>query len=389
MGLKILCSGYLVRHPIGGHIWHHLQYLVGFQRMGHQVVYFEHYGWPDSCYDPIRDVSTPDPAYGIEYLINILKPHGLDRNWCYLAEDGTVYGMSREQLSQHCRDCDIYFNLSNINWIPELEACRKRVIVDTDPVLTQIGEFGMGGPYSRYDALFTYGENVHQPGSEMPTAGVTWIPSRQPVVLDLWPVEKGDPRAPFTTVTNWSPFGVKHYQGREFAQKDRQWEPFFNLPAEIGESMELAVQAPRAVTTRLLQGGWSVQDPLKISLLPSTYQAYLRSSRAEFSVAKHAYVSTNCGWFSDRSACYLASGRPVVLEDTGFTSWLPVGAGVLAFRSRAEAIAGIEEINGRYEFHCRAARDVVNEYFKAERVLSRMLDASMALTKSVPMEEKS
>src|SRR5262245_6775550 len=141
MGLKILVSGHLVRYPLGGHSWHHLQYLVGLQRLGHQVWFFEHYGWPDSCYDPVRNDMTSDPAYGLAYLAALLRPHELADRWCYLAEDGRAHGITREQLAQLCRECDLYLNLSNINWIPELEACRRRVLVDTDPVFTQIGGF--------------------------------------------------------------------------------------------------------------------------------------------------------------------------------------------------------------------------------------------------------
>src|SRR5437764_4673779 len=157
MALKIVSSGDLVRYPLGGHSWHHLQYLVGFRRLGHEVTFFEHYGWPDSCYDPDRNDMTADPSYGLAYLRRLLEPHGLDSAWCYLAEDGTAHGMTRERLAQVCRECDVYFNLSNINRIPETASCRRRVLVDTDPAFTQIGGHGMGGPFSDYDALFTYG----------------------------------------------------------------------------------------------------------------------------------------------------------------------------------------------------------------------------------------
>jgi hypothetical protein len=163
MSLKIVCSGYLIRYPLGGFSWHHLQYLVGLERLGHEVSYFEDYGWPNSCYDPARNEMTGGADYGIAYLLNLLRPRGLEDCWCYLAEDDTSYGMPRERLAQLCSECDVYFSLSGINWIPELEQCRRRVLVDTDPVFTQIGGPGMGGSFSRYYALFTYGENVHQP----------------------------------------------------------------------------------------------------------------------------------------------------------------------------------------------------------------------------------
>jgi hypothetical protein len=377
MSLKIICSGYLVRYPLGGHSWHHLQYLVGFQRLGHEVVFFEDCGWPDSCYDAGRNEMTEDPSYGIAFLKALLEPHGLGDRWCYLAHDGTAHGMKREQLSQACRECDVYFNLSNINWIPELERCRRRVLVDTDPVFTQIGGYGMGGPFSRYDALFTYGENVHRPGCEMPDGGARWLPTRQPVVLDLWPQEAGDPCSPYTTVITWSNFGDRTYEGRVYGQKDCQFPPFFDLPRDTGEPMQMAASPPPTIQARLIEGGWRLVDPRAVTRDPQTYQRYVGRSRAEFCVAKHAYVSTRCGWFSDRSSAYLAMGRPVILQDTGFSDFLPCGMGLLAYHSLDEAVASIRRLRDKYDAHCRASRALAAEYFDARRVLTALLDQSL------------
>jgi hypothetical protein len=378
MSLKIVCSGHLVRHPVGGHSWHHLQYLVGFRQLGHEVTFFEDYGWPSSCYDPADNTMTADPGYGIAYLLSLLRPYGLEDNWCYLAEDGTAYGMSRERLAQLCRECDVYFNLSNINWIPELEQCRRRVLVDTDPVFSQIGGFGLGGPFSHYHELFTYGENVHRPGCEMPDGGARWLPTRQPVVVDLWSVQAGDSSMPFSTVINWSAYGDRVWDGRSYGQKDREFEPFFSLPRNTGEAMELVVSgAPEAVHDRLSKGGWRLADPLEVTRDPWTYQSYLRASRAEFGVAKHAYVSTQCGWFSDRSSAYLATGRPVVVQDTGFSGFLPSGVGLLAYRTPGEAVAAVRSINDNYEAHCRAARALSEEYFDSRQVLTDLLERSL------------
>jgi Glycosyl transferases group 1 len=377
MALKILCSGHLVRYPLGGHSWHHLQYLVGFRRLGHEVTFFEHYGWPDSCYDPARDEMTADPSCGIAFLRRLLEPHRLGGSWCYLAEDGTAHGMPRDRLAQICRECDVYFNLSNINAIPEVAACRRRALVDTDPAFTQIGGHGMGGPFSGYHRLFTYGENVHRPGCTMPTGGMRWLPTRQPVVLDLWPFTPADPEAPFTTVMNWSGYGDRVHAGRLYGQKDRSFAPFFRLPRETGVPMEMAVNAPPEVHERLAEGGWRLADPLAVAGSPASYQQYLARSRAEFCVAKHGYVATRCGWFSDRSAAYLAMGRPVVVEDTGFSDYLPCGRGLLPFRSHAEAVSAIRRLPDAYADHCRAARAIAEEHFDARRVLTSLLERSL------------
>jgi hypothetical protein len=373
MGLKIVCSGLLVRYPLGGFSWHHLQYLVGLQNLGHDVIYFEDYGWRNSCYDPMRDLRTADPSYGIAHLLGLLRPRGLDDQWCFLAEDGTAHGMPRERLAQLCRECDVYLNLSGINWIPELERCQCRVLVDTDPVFTQIGGHGLSGPFSRYHALFTYGENVHRPNCDMPTGGARWLSTRQPVVLDMWPTKMGDRCAPLTTVMNWSAYGDRTHQGRVYGQKDREFEPFFSLPRETGEDMEIAINAPAAARERLADGGWRLTDPLKVAQDPWSYQHYLTCSRAEFSVAKHGYVSTRSGWFSERSAAYLASGRPVVIQDTGFSDFLPSGIGLLPYRTVDEAVAAIRNLNGNYDAHCAAARAVAEEFFDARQVLTDLL----------------
>jgi hypothetical protein len=375
--LRIVCSGHLVRHPIGGHSWHHLQYLVGFKRQGHEVTFFEHYGWPTSCYDPEQNVMTSDPSYGISYLRKLFEVYGLGDDWCYLAEDGTAYGMPREQLAQLCRECDVYFTLSNLNWIPELEHCRRRVLVDTDPVLTQIGAHGIGKPFSWYDALFTYGENVHRPGCTMPTGGARWLPTRQPVVVDLWPEAAGDPSAPLTSVMNWSSVGDREYEGRVYGEKPREFAPFFTFPRDTGESMELALNAPGDVRERLRSGGWRLVDARQVTRTPWTYQDYLRASRAEFAVARHGYVSTQCGWFSDRSSAYLAMGRPVILQDTGFSAFLPGDAGLLPFRTRQEAISRLGQLRADYDAHCRAARALAAEYFESGRVLTDLLKRAL------------
>jgi hypothetical protein len=374
MSRKIVCSGYLVRCPVGGLSWHHLQYLVGLERLGYEVWYVEEYGWPNSCFDPTIDAMTDDPRYGLAYLEALLKPFGLERSWCYLAEDGSVHGLGREHLAQLCRECDVYLNLSNVNAIPEVEECRYRVLVDTDPVFTQIGAHGLGPPFASYQRRFSFGENVHRPSSDMPTGGVAWLPTRQPIVLDQWPATVGDPVAPFTTVINWSAYGEHTYAGRRYGQKDREFAPFFTLPRDVGEPMEIAMNGPDDVKARLIAGSWVVREPAEVASDPRSYQAYLRASRAEFCVAKHGYVSTHCGWFSDRSAAYLALGRPAIVQDTGFSDFLPSGAGLLPFRTPAEALAQISRLPERYTEHCQAARQIAEEYFDARKVLTALLE---------------
>lgn len=373
MGLKIVCSGSLVRYPMGGFCWHHLQYLVGLQRMGHEVTYFEHAGWPLSCYDPSVNDMTDDPAYGIAFLQGLLRRYAPDIRWCYLTEDGAAHGTTRADLAQACRECDAYLNLSNINYIDEIQLCRRRALIDTDPVFTQLSRFGLGGPWPTYHTLFTYGENVHRAGCDMPSGGAEWIPTRQPVVMDLWKPGPPDAGAPFTTVMNWSAFGDREVDGRVYGQKDRQFAAFFDLPRRSERPMEIAVNVPPDVRQGLSEGGWRIVNPLEVSREAHVFQAFLNRSAGEFCVAKHAYVSTRCGWFSDRTTGYLASGRPAVVEDTGFSDFLPVGEGLFAFRHRDEAIRALSAIAQDPDRHCAVARALVAEHFAAERVLSDLL----------------
>jgi hypothetical protein len=378
MGLKIVCSGFLVRHPVGGHTWHHLQYLAGLTRLGHEVVYFEEFGWANSCFDPSIDSMTASPNYGVRYVRDVFSRIGLQCRWTYLAEDGGCYGMTREELAECCRQSDLYLNLSNINWVPELESCRRRVLVDTDPAFTQIGAHGAGGGFSRYDVLLTYGENVGQIGSSMPTAGYRWFPTRQPIVLNFWLASLPSTTAPYSTIINWRAIPDQYFEGRPYGQKDREFAPFFDLPQRTGERMQIAISGPPCVRRRLEHGGWGLAEPSIVTSDPWRYQDFIRASRGEFCVAKHGYVSTSCGWFSDRSCAYLASGRPVVVQDTGFSRNLPCGEGLIAFRSVEEAVEGLQAISAEPLRHSYTARRIAETYFDSRVVLNDLLEKSLS-----------
>lgn len=377
MSLKILCCGHLVRYPLGGFCWHHLQYLIGLKRLGHEVVFLEHYGWEGSCYDPDRDQMSGDPGYGVRFVESLMNARGLAGRWSYLAEDGTTYGMPRENLRDFCRDSDLCINLSNVNWTDEITLCPRRVLVDTDPVFTQIGAVGMSESFAQYHRLFTFGQNVHKPGCSMPTAGMNWIGTCQPIVLDLWPVEPASRQSPFTTVTNWSAYGDHTYEGVTYGQKDREFELFIELPRHTDQSMKLALSAEPAIKERLQSHGWGVLNALETSRDPVGYQQFIRASKGEWCVSKHGYVASRCGWFSDRSAGYLASGRPVILQDTCFSQWLPCGLGLIPFTTLEDAATAIKRISEDYPAHCRAARQIAETHFEAGKVLTKLLEQSM------------
>jgi len=318
-----------------------------------------------------------DPSYGSKYLDKLLKPYALEKRWCFLAADGVAHGFSRAELAQICRESDLYITLSNMNSIPETGLCRRRILIDTDPVFTQIRGHGMDESFDKYHVLYTYGENIHQEGCSVPTAGMRWLPTRQPVVLDLWRTTHGNHNGPLTTIMNWSAYGDREHHGITYGQKDRQFRAFFDLPKKVDQTMELAVDPPDQVAKQLQDGGWSIVDPKAQTITPTAFQDYIVRSKGEFSVAKHAYVVTCSGWFSDRSTGYLASGRPVILQNTGFSRFLPCGEGLLAFDDEHSAETAILGLAVNYEDHCRAARKIAEEYFDSQKVLGELLERSI------------
>ena len=212
----------------------------------------------------------------------------------------------------------------------------------------------------------------------MPTAGHRWLPTRQPIVLDLWSVSPPTNNAPYNTIINWTALPDYYFEGRLYGQKDREFAHFFDLPRRTGESMAIAVNGPVAIKKRLEDGGWALADPLIVASDPWKYQDFVRASRGEFCVAKHGYVWTSCGWFSDRSCTYLASGRPVVVQDTGFSWNLPCGEGIIAFKSVDEAINGLQAISAQPLRHSCAARRIAEIHFNSRVVLTDLLEKSMS-----------
>jgi hypothetical protein len=381
MSLNIIFSGHLIRYPLAGPSWHNLNYILGLKELGYNVTYVEDFGWSYSCYDPSLNTKTTNPDYGVSYASKIFEQFNMDTNWSYISEEKKIYGIPRNRLREICNDCDLFISLGNVNWIPEFENTRTKIMIDTDPVFTQIGAHGLQIPLSNYDSLFTYGENINKPSSRMPTGSQKWKPTRVPLYPQLFPPKKGKQKAPFTTVMNWSPWGDKEYKGHVYGMKEREFEPFFDLPLKTAESMLIAVNATSNILPdlkrKLSVGNWNVADPLIITKNLWTYRDFIDSSRAEFSVAKHGYVTTNCGWFSERSLAYMSIGRPVLIQDTGFSEWLTTGLGVLPFRNVNEVLGGMDKINSNYASHCSAAREIALEFFNSKRVLNRLIEVSL------------
>jgi hypothetical protein len=378
--LRIVVLGYLVRGPLGGLAWHHLHYVAGLARLGHDVFFLEDSDDYESCYDPERGGMGKDPAYGLRFAADALGRLGLGGRWAYFdAHIGRWHGPGADDMRALCSTADVLMNVSGVNplrpWSAEIPI---RVLIDTDPVFTQVRHLTEPATLhaaKQHTAFCTFGENLPGADSSVPDDGLPWLPTRQPLLLDAWPVTEGIPNGKFTTVMQWDSYPPREYGGRRFGMKSDSFQPYVDLPQRASGPFELALGSASAPRDALRARGWSVVDPLPVTRDPWTYQEYIRSSRAEFSVAKHGYVTSRSGWFSERSACYLAAGRPVITQDTGFSRHIPTGAGLLAFDDVEDALAAVADVNRRYSQHCAAARELAAAYFDSDLVLTRLLEA--------------
>ena len=376
--MRIIVLGYIVRGPLGGLVWHHLQYVMGLHRLGHDVTFIEDSDDYESCYDPVRDATTSDPSFGLEFTSAVFDFAGISERWAYFdAHSNTWFGPGGAAAREMLRSADLLLNLSGVNpmraWFLNAP---HRVLIDTDPVFTQIRHLKDNKKMrdaQAHTAFFTFGENFGKRECSIPGDGLPWLPTRQPIVLDAWPVRPGRPGANFTTVMQWDSYPAQEHGGRSFGMKSASFNPYLDLPRRTEDKLELAIGSSSAPRDQLRNYGWIVTDPLAVTRTAATYQEFIRDSKAEFTVAKHGYVATRSGWFSERSAAYLASGRPVVTEDTGFSDWLRADGGVMAFDSPDSAAAAIERVNRDYARQCRRARAVAEEFFESGAVLNHLL----------------
>jgi hypothetical protein len=307
---------------------------------------------------------------------------GLEGSACLVCGDGSeTAGLPYPELLDRAANADVLVNISgHITSEEILRPPRTRVYVDLDPGFTQFWHAqGLSGArVEGHDLHFTIGERIGSPDCPIPTSGVDWRSVRQPVVLDDWPVVEPNDVDRFTTVGSWRPpFGPIEHGGRRYGLKVHEFRRFIELPALSPHEFELALDiqpGDRADREALVRRGWRLADPRRVAGDLDAFRAYVQGSLAEFSVAQGVYVETACGWFSDRSVRYLASGRPVLVQDTSFPRILPTGLGLVAFRTVEEAAAGADDIVARHAEHAAAARRIAEECFAAERVLARFCE---------------
>jgi hypothetical protein len=288
-------------------------------------------------------------------------------------------GMSYGELCRYAKNCDVLINISGLLRDQELSGVIPvRVYLDLDPAFTQLWHVvqNVDLGFTGHTHFVTIGLTIGKQGDQIPTCDLSWITTLQPVVLSHWPVAQHITYDGLTTIANWRGYGSIEYEGRLFGQKAHSLRPFFALPARTAEGFTLALSIhpdERSDLEEFRENGWQLIDPMSVADSPASFQHFVQESKAEFGIAKSGYVISRCGWFSDRSICYLASGRPVIAQETGFSDFLPVGDGLLAFETEKELTECIDSLNSNYAHHCRAARRLAEEYFDSSKVLNRLL----------------
>jgi hypothetical protein len=376
--LRIVVTGLIAQYPLGGVAWDYFQYVLGLAQLGHEVYYVEDTGqWP---YNPVEGGLGKDCAFNVEYLAGLMARFGLSERWAYrFPWQSQWFGLSDAKRRDVIDSADLLINISGTLERPEeYRQVRRLAYIDSDPVFTQVklarGQLDFRKLVDMHDVHFSFGECL---SPAVPATGHHWRPTRQPIVLSEW--RQTTPRREvFTTVMNWTSYKPVVYGDQSYGQKDEEFMRFRELPSLVAPTiLEIAVNAGKTRRTPrqlLAHRGWRVVDPAEVCPDLDTYRQYIESSKAEWSVAKNGYVVGKAGWFSCRSACYLAAGRPVAVQDTGFSVVIPTGEGLIPFNTLDEAVAAIHDIEAHYERHARAARALAVEYFDAGKVLTRLID---------------
>ena len=373
------------RVPFGGQTWLYLGWLRGLAALGHDVYYVEDDTvWP---YDPEADTVTEDCGYAVGHIARSMEAIGLADRWAFRLADrgGACWGMSERELRELYSSCDALLNVVGATDLREDQLrAPLRVYVETDPVTAELrlagGDAHTAEAFGNHQVLATYGENYGAPDCGVPLPDRAYIPTRQPVDVDLWPMTFDPDARFFTTIGNYRQDGGDvEWQGSVYHwSKHHEWEKFLRLPQLTDQPFELAMMPDAGDDRdRLLAAGWRLVPPLEMSLdVFGAYPRFIRDSRGEFTVAKDQNVRLRSGWFSERAVCYLASGKPVVTQDTGFSTVLPTGEGLFAVNDVVEAAAAIEQINADYRRHCEAAHAIARECFEASAVAERLLTAA-------------
>lgn len=378
--MRIVVSGLIGQYAFGGVTWDYIQYVLGFRQLGHDVWYLEDTGaW---AYDPIAEQPSENCSHNVDYLSRVMEHFGLGDRWIYRnAATGEYFGVSDSSLAERLlRECDVLVNVSGACWLREVTAAiPRKLFVDGDPMFTQIGLVTHGPTAERiraHEEHFSFGLRIGTPGCRVPTGGIDWKPTVQPIATELWESARSDNSRGWTTVMNWSSYHPKEFDGEMYGQKGEEFLRFIDLPSLAPASFCLAMGqgvGKSRPTETLHAKGWQIVEPDVVIPDFASYHDFIASSRAEWSVAKNGYVKGVTGWFSCRSACYLAAGRPVVVQDTGWTGCLPEGDGVFSFSDLASATDAIARVEANYLHHSEAARAYCLKHFSAPQICNQLL----------------
>jgi hypothetical protein len=377
--LRIVVAGMIAADPgQGGAAWAVLQYVLGLRALGHDVYLVEPI--PAGSIAPYG-APLADSA-NARYFHDVAARFDLNGRAALLREDTreTSGGVTYAELKRAVRGCDLLINISGMLTDPALfESIPRRVYLDLDPAFNQLWHTveHIDMRFEGHTHFFTVGGLIGTPACQIPTCGRAWQPVLQPIVLTEWPVTPGDPNASWTTVGNWRGYGSITHDGVLYGQKAHSFRRLLDLPARSGAHIRPALMIHRGEKNDLAAlraHHWDLADPAEVAPTPDAYREFVRGSKGELGIAKSGYVESHCGWFSDRSICYLASGRPVIAQDTGFGAYLPTGEGLFAFNSVDDAVAAMEAVDRDYARHCRRAREIAEEYFRSEVVLGTLLE---------------
>lgn len=387
--MRVIVSGLVGAYPIGGMAWHYLQYLIGLAKLGHDVYYLEDTScWP---FSPLEECQVSTGEYSAEFIDKFLGRYAPDLKdkWHYLHLREQSFGLDHAVFLDIVRTADVFLNVSGANNIPDcLSPDCIKVFIDTDPGYNQIvlctrpswskSVEQWCSSVASHDKHFTFAENIHESDCLVPKLNYTWEITRMPIVLDSWhvPSVNAEGSLPWSTIMTWNNYqGSLIYKGIEYGSKGEEFEKVIGIPKLVDLPFVIALGGANAPVERLTGAGWNVLHGPRTTISGEKYQAYICDSRGEFSVAKNVYVSMKTGWFSERSACYLAAGKPVVTQDTGFSKVLPTGQGLLSFSSMDEAIEAIGYVEKNYCKHANAARELAAEYFDSGKVLTQLIDS--------------
>ncbi len=380
MSRLAVISGALAQKPFqGGHAWVLLQYLLGFQQIGWDVIFLDKLLEEMSVDESGRPV-PPERSINLRWLEETMHRHGLDGRWSLLCGDGACFGLDRDAGATAVASADIFLNIMGfMDDARLLGAAKLPVFLDIDPGLPQIWKAqGLADVLRGHRRFVTVGGNIGRPSCSIPTHGLDWVVTLPPVVLNEWPECPVAQDAPFTSVCTWrGTDGILEHQGLKLGHRVHEFRRFLSLPRDTGFEFELALNIhPDDVKdlADLKEHRWSLVDPVRAAGDSSSYRAYLQRSSAEFSVAKSLYTATRSGWFSDRTACYLASGRPAVVQNTGLEGVLPLGEGLLVYSDLQEARTAVTNVVREWTRHAKAARRLAEEFLDSRKVLTALLE---------------